>query len=124
MNIKQTVIIARSYIERGWCQGETSRDAEGEWVEFKDEAACTWCALGSIDRALWDLGLYNDGFSYENLRRVEDCLSKSIGIDDPTYRVQTGRIGSWNDRDDMTQEKVLQAFTKAIDLAGEETDDD
>ena len=48
---------AVGYLQKGWIQGNYARDQEGNSAHPWSAEACSWCLLGSIERAFCDMDL-------------------------------------------------------------------
>lgn len=81
---------ARALIERGWCQGEYAKDADGEAVGVREPRAVAWCVRGA-------------------------CYAANVSAL-PLYDVQRD-LTNWNDHPGRTQAEVLNLFDEAIALA-------
>ena len=100
--LKDHLVKARSYIERGWTQNEYARDAEGECVFAYDPTAVCWCVRGAF-------------------RAVDGEWPQSVESDRGAFLLaEVGHIDSltnWNDSLSRTQQDVLDLFDKAISVA-------
>lgn len=94
---------ARAKVEAGWCQGPCAIDANGEAVGVNDVRACKWCMFGAIN-------CFVDGYS-----TAERLLNDVV--------VSMGHIGfiNFNEAPDRTQQEVLAAFDRAIELSEQAT---
>lgn len=54
--------------ESRWTQGQSARDASGEWVPPKHESAIRWCVLGAIDN------IYGHADYWEKVRLLSDTI--------------------------------------------------
>jgi hypothetical protein len=89
--------VARALVAKGWTQEVFARDRRGKEVRTAERSAACWCAYGAVIRADAEY----DGYVY---------LSRAIGL--------TGQlISQWNDEPTRTQQEVLAAFDRAIELA-------
>jgi len=100
--LKDHLVKARSYIEKGWTQGEYARDKEGDSVTSWDPTAVCWCARGAF-RAV------DGNYPSSSASDHSVFLLAEIGhFDSPTL---------WNDYSKRTQQDVLALFDKAIAVA-------
>ncbi len=54
--VQQKIVTrAAELLAMGWTRGTAARDAEGRKVRSTAPAATTWCVVGAIDRALYEL---------------------------------------------------------------------
>jgi hypothetical protein len=86
----------------GWTQGEWAKDANGKGLVYDNPKATCFCAEGAILRS---------GASEDSSIPQEDAqerLKEAI--------VSTESIADWNDAPERTQEEVIVAFSRAIEL--------
>ena len=93
---QRTLVKARGYIEKGWCQGASFRRRHGKKV--------AWCVLGALAETHAPSQIECDA-----IRLLCDVMCK-----------QTRVLASWNDFPGRTKAQVLRAFDRAIRLAGVE----
>lgn len=97
-DVLSVLFAAREAVSRGWCQG-TFRDSEGRV-----------CAVGAIRRAAGgDESAVAPGIT------VNRALDTFIEANDIPWLVS-----SWNDAPNRTQNDVVAAFDRAIELAQSE----
>lgn len=106
--LKQLLIDARAVIEdeANWTQGDTSRNAEGNYVTVDSAFAVSFCAYGAVCKA----GGYSS-FEFDvpaHIQEAHDALVRAAGISDRG-------VGNFNDT--HTHEEVLAVFDKAIEEA-------
>lgn len=87
---------ARALLEKGWCQGEYAKDADGYPVHADNLEASSWC----INGALIGIRVSSPHVIFE----LEYLLSDKVGIG----------IICWNDKRYRTQVEVLALMDKAI----------
>lgn len=85
---------ARARVAKGWCQGWYAKGKSGKDVSILSKYAVQWCAIGA--------------FKTHMPAGAESALKQAID----TYHVI-----AWNDAKQRTQEEVLAAFDRAIELA-------
>jgi hypothetical protein len=91
---------ARALIERptDWTRGVHARAENGRPVMWHDRQACRWCALGAINRAVYDLIGHKEQAEGIADEIIADCFPCNL---------------SWiNDKDGHAT--VLQLFDKAL----------
>lgn len=95
----------REMLQRGWCQGALSRDAEGVDCSAVIETGppVSWCMIGAVAGAVNDCSI----LLYKAIDEIfaDECL---------------GGIDSWNDEPGRTQAEVIAVFDRAIEMAREE----
>lgn len=111
MTAREILILARGYIEKGWCRGQFARTEDGEGALAVSEDARSWCALGAIERATFEVPMQ----SYASRGAAERLLREAAGV-----RSDFDATTAWNDDPERTKEEVLAAFDKAIELASQE----
>ena len=90
---------ARKLVERGWTQGAAARTADGKSVGEDSPAATCWCSLGAMSKGSDDCDVYADAKGFLLMA------------------VAASNIAKWNDALGRTQAEVVNAFSKAIELA-------
>lgn len=96
-----------------WTQGVYARDEAGCGVNWEDEAATCFCALGAIRKAGGEEWLYVDDAAIELLVAAlpSDWKQKTDGMPPrPHY---------YNDDEATTHADVLAWFDRAIEIASE-----
>lgn len=101
---------ARALIERGWCQKDYARGKSGRTVSPKGRAARCYCAMGAIGHA-------NHSWPCALLPGVRELVCAVTGFAD----ADEVTILNWNDAPERTQDEVLAAFDRAIELAETES---
>lgn len=100
-SVVDVLILARSYIEKGWCQNIWARDSKGKACMHYDPRAVSWCIVGSVGLAERLLEISTNANHYELLRKT----------------AETAALSPWNDDGSRTKEEVLEVFDKAISNA-------
>lgn len=112
MKTSEILRIARSRVEKGWCQGSPAMMEDGSYIVEKDSKIgywqqagrfCSWGAVRSTE--------YMDGAEYEWWLGAYRLLEKIC---------PTGNIIDWNDVPNRTQAEVLDLFDRTIALAEKE----
>jgi hypothetical protein len=105
---KQVLINARALIAdpAHWTRGTLACTANGRKVEWHDQSATKWCAMGAIYRAAYDLV-----GNQEEAVRIGDELANSI----PPRRWLGGTLAAINDA--RGHAAVLAVFDKALQPA-------
>lgn len=106
METIEILTAARALLEKpeAWCQGQSAKDAKGKRVRWESDAACSWCVLGAVSRALghkWTPMDYSAAVT-------------ALGAQTRPFSPQ-----GWNDRSERTHADVLALFDKAIAAASE-----
>ncbi len=92
---------ARKLVERGWTQDELALAPDGLPVSPESENAVCWCTYGALCRA------------YHQMPTIE--LAEAVVLVE--VGAGTDDLIPWNDELGRTQAEVLDAFSKAIELA-------
>ena len=87
----------RERVKKGWTQKTHARNAKGRSVGFRSPKAVQWCVVGSCDCA-------------------NACVKYLRSIVFSRYPNEQS-IVTWNDRSERTQEDIIEAFDRAIELA-------
>lgn len=119
----ETLTRARDLLARdGWIQGTYA-------VQQEDGITCKRCAYGALEAwtTIPDENLRDAYGSYPiriqvmpGSRALELIRDAMYQIHDPREGTFTRGIANWNDAEGRTEEQVLQAFDKAIEMAREE----
>jgi len=100
---------ARARVARGWCQGTSGEDGDGNAIEPWSPAAQRWSAVGALV-AVWD-----------DLRKAssdrEDAIAAFQEANLSLLAVVGGRLRAWNDMPSRSRNDVITAFDRAIELA-------
>ena len=108
------LLYARRLIERGWCQGATARDANGNSVPPWSLEARTWSVVGAFVAGYSQM---RDGYS-EMAEIVSDREAVFSAFHEANLALLAAigeELQPWNDAPSRTQEDVYNAFTRAID---------
>lgn len=97
--------VARSYIERGWCQGALARNQDGVPVAAAQETAVTWCASGAFSRAT------------TNLDADPSADGKAWALLELALPEEWPDLAVYNDDDRTTQTDIIDLYTRAITRA-------
>jgi hypothetical protein len=101
VSVLETLVAARAFVARGWCQRVDARDAYGRSVRAASPSAVCMCAEAAIEVAAERGVDPSDAFG---------AVKRAAGI--------TGAIFDWQDTPGRTQAEVLAAFDKAIAAQG------
>lgn len=114
---QEVLLLARNYIERGWCKGRyeiSTEEQKGERYfgglvpKYWETSEPRVCSVGAIRAAIQKLGYVgNEGILVER-------VSKAAGI-----KPGEGPLTRWNDDPKRTQEQVIAAFDRAIVMVAE-----
>ena len=106
---------ARSYVERGWCQGYPARTTKGKpCMSWNSDAVC-WCASGAVSKATWDC--LSDDRDEEMLAALTSALRAGYPGWEEVEASNFDIVRFWNDTYNRTREDVLQVFDAAIKVA-------
>lgn len=101
MTIKALLQAARGLIVQGWTQGAYARDYNERITPYGGPSACKFCMSGAVAHLLGGGAVHSAEFI--NALRALRCA-----IDWP--------VAAWNDTPGRTQDEVLAAFDRAIEL--------
>lgn len=87
--------------QHDWTQGWFARNIRERPVSVNDEAACSFCTVGAIDKAYED---YNT--NHEMRFKLEEYLYAKTG---------SFSISNWNDHPDRTKEDIIKVL-KELDI--------
>ncbi len=85
--------------EHRLAKGQEAKDASGEWCPAESPEAVSFCALGSIWRAAYELDLHSEKI------HAEDALAHAIGED--------ADIADWNDVPSRRKGQVVAKLREA-----------
>jgi hypothetical protein len=109
--VRDTLIKARGWIARGWCQRTSARAADGSQVMAADALATQWCAVGACARASFD------DIPTERIHLFDNALATLrdvIAARDSNYS-RSEPVAVFNDAHGRTQAEVLAVFDAAIE---------
>ena len=87
-----------------WTQKTYARDSRGESVDTWSEDACSFCALGFLGRATYELGLpYSNGLPESPEMVVEKFVPEAF----------CNNIAAFNDHPGTTKQDIIDLFNKA-----------
>lgn len=92
-------MLPSEYVAKGWCQGYSARDADGEFVDPASDHACCWCLIGALEASCASQSLTS-----KEWRLVWENLCRAIG---------TFEAADWNDDPDRSQAEVIAALQDA-----------
>lgn len=90
--------VAISRLERGWTQGASARDTDGNLCYPTSPRAVSWCVLGAAFSSSEDV-----------LQAIYSCLHEVL-----EGRGFYGSIIEWNDMLERTQKEVIQLYCEAM----------
>ncbi len=105
MNMNKVLTKAIELLDKyEWTQKTYARDARGEVVDTWSEDACSFCALGFIGRARYELNdVENHGLEFATEHLVEDALPEEFHHN----------IAVFNDHHSTTKQDIIDLFRKA-----------
>ena len=87
-----------------WTQKTYARDANGLEVDTWSEEACSFCALGFLGRATYEMGLpYSDGLPETPEMVVAKFVPEAF----------CNNIAAFNDHPGTTKQDIIDLFKKA-----------
>lgn len=92
---------ARGLIAKGWAKNFNALDSHGGPTSVASPEACSFCSLGALVRAEFDLG-------------SKDNIQPRIDIANIMFTHVGGNVASWNDGPYRTKAEVLAAYDHAI----------
>lgn len=109
------LILARAFVEAGWCQGYAAKDSAGNPVPPFSEEAEAFCVVGGFDCARWELG-YCDEVPPAHHREIVSTASTLLNL---TLQDRGGLLMDlWNDDPTTTKADVLALFDAACARVG------
>ncbi len=102
MTPKEILIQGRAKVERGWCQGFTALDANGEFTVAEGPHAVAFCAIGATQN------YQHPGEEWAARHLIRQALGSNHG--------DLG-IAEYNDAPGRTKAEILTLFDEAIKLA-------
>jgi hypothetical protein len=125
---RKILLRAAELVEQGWTRGTAARAADGLKVRSMSPAATSWCVVGAVDRALYEL-LNIDVYDLLDLDVASyDTASCPAGVMSELrrpLRQMLGRpsVAGWNDRvcpGQAAAAQLLRDTAKWIDLGADE----
>ena len=101
MTTKEVLVEARALVEKGWVQGASAVDENGNKVKPSAQSACRWCATGAVS-AISDI----------HYSRAIHALANFI--ESKRLNGSSSIVLGFNDKLGQTQDAVLEVFDKAI----------
>jgi hypothetical protein len=95
--------LAADYIDRGWTQGALARRKNGARADPNSPDAVSWCALGAIQRAQYDLKIPLLASQYAAIELIVHKAAISCGF---------RNIAIFNDETAETAEEVSALLRK------------
>ena len=100
-------------LEKGWCQGSRALDAEGESVRAVDSRAASFCLIGAIARARYDVayesGVNAVGSWWLTAEPIESYVS-TLG----SWSIGSSGLAQFNDKPGRTKEEVIAVLDAVI----------
>lgn len=117
---------AAALVAAGWTRGSYAKDAQGKDVCERAASAVTFCVLGAVRRAAWDLmGSPITGPWMPQVFYLEKCACKALTVSlDSPAKDWEGDCADWNDAPGRTAAEVEGALRAAaaaqreVDLRG------
>jgi len=95
----------RSAIDKGWCQGVSSRNRQGNPVVSYSDEASHWCLIGSVHAKL-------PIPSPSIISSIFDIITKLLAD-----RNEKPDLAMYNDNPARTKEEILELLDEAISVA-------
>jgi hypothetical protein len=112
MKASDLLIEGRSRVKKGWCKGAFTFDKAGKETSTRSVDANQWCSVGAIFGALQIIPSSTPYLEEQRARCLaEEYLADAAGLPSVEH------IFGWNDDPCRTQEEVVAAYDKAIELA-------
>lgn len=108
MDTLQILKEAKKLIEKGWCQDQFWRDADGYGCGEKEAESC--CLIGAIEKAADGLAATQASGSITATHVDMLCRSAISAV----ARVTSSKVTRWNDAPDRTKKQVLSALDRAM----------
>jgi hypothetical protein len=99
---------AKKLIEKGRCQDQYWRDADGCGCSEKEAESC--CLIGAIEKAAYGIAATQASGSI-TATHVDTLCRPAISA---VARVTSSNVTHWNDAPDRTKEQVLSALDRAM----------
>lgn len=97
----------REYVQRGWVQGVSAKNAKGRACMPTSKTATCWCITGAMTAASVELPSSYRGIL---VSQAEGAIGSAAHLKD-NYGFD---LISWNDRKGRTQEQILNVLDRAI----------
>lgn len=115
--------MAKHLINRGWCQGASARDEDGEKLDYAThDNAVTWCATGALSKAA-DMLVKSVPPATHLVALTTVFEMTTAYLSEPEWRGEGGMFPSvieYNDMKTTTKQDIHVLFNKAISaLEGE-----
>lgn len=109
---------AKSYINRGWCQGHAAENHEGMAVDPTHLDACKWCASGAVKKSIGGF-VERTGATFDAYLSMPNILINVLSDNAPKLHtseesVPTGHLNDYNDHKDTTKADVIRLFEHTI----------
>jgi hypothetical protein len=110
------LILARAFLESGWCKGSEATDKQGRAVWPGDDSAVSFCLWGGLFRAWFELR----GTNIYDACRDQNVLARTVvGLVSTVAAEKHGDVlHRFNDNPLTTKRRVLALFDAACEHVG------
>lgn len=112
MATRDVLRAAKAFVEQGWTQGVSARDAKGYPVGATYDGATQFCVVGALERATM-----GDPLGYR--RACDAKMYMRIALEERTH-IDSPSVSNYNDKANRTKEEILSLFDEAILIAEKE----
>lgn len=123
MSVREDLIAARAFIERGWTRICRARDSAGAAIDPKSDRAVCWCVTGAIEAAVPDDDKGGETFLVHGVcvtvypNTHERVLAATRALKAIIRPESLFPLGRWNDVPGRARAEVLAVFDRAIEVA-------
>lgn len=105
---KELLLVAKSYLQRGWCTRALAQRANGSDCFVNDTLAAKWSLVGAMQAAELQLAERDAGLADQAYRLVSQALQARI---DPGW---FNNLLRWNDGENRAAIDVIRLVDKSI----------
>lgn len=105
---KELLVLAKSYLQRGWCVRALAQRADGKDCFVNDPLAVKWSLVGALQAAELQLAERDAGLADQACRLVSQALQARI---DPGW---FNNLLRWNDAENRAPIDVIRLIDKSI----------
>lgn len=103
--VSAALMIAASYVARGWCKNRNAIDRDRKPVKAVDPSACKWCAEGAVIAAIGG----RDGAKQHLFEECRRFVQRAVKTSMPLH--------FWNDMRLRRKHQVIAALVEASAIA-------
>lgn len=108
MTLKEILLKARTYIEKGWTQASHAKNSEGRHVPPTHPNAVCWCLEGAV------VAQRETGVSLDDFILAMVALADQIPMESRRSGTVGEQVTFFNDNGITTQQEALEWLDKAI----------